>query len=134
MKADERAQAVKDAENRAYIAERRRLEEAQNQAHALAVRLAEKRGARKARAHFKAVGLASETTPPIHERGPVILAKLREMGHDPLNLPEFQNGKHDPTRAEVAALLPWSKVIFAKAWRHLMSMEPAAIRYAKPDS
>jgi hypothetical protein len=132
MKEAERAQSVMDAETLAYITERRRLEEAQKQAHALAVRQAEKRGAHKARSHFKAVGLASETTPPIHERGPVILAKLREMGHDPLNLPAFQNGKHDPTRAEVAALLLWSEVVFRKAWHRLMKSE--AIRYNRPVS
>ena len=134
MKEEERAKAITDAKARGEIAEWRRLKELEKQADALAVRNAEKQGANEMRRRFEVMGQETDTTPPVPERGPVILAKLRELGHDPLNLPAFQNGRHDPTRAEVAALLPWSRVVFRKAWIRLMNMDPPAIRYAKPDA
>jgi hypothetical protein len=122
MKEEERAKAIADAKARGEIAAWRRLKEIEKQADALAVRNAEKQGANEMRRRFEVMGQETDTMPPVPERGPVILAKLRELGFDPGNLPPWKPGATNPARAAVLQALPsppWTDSIFKRAWESL---------------
>lgn len=125
-------QAEREAETLAYITERRRIEDAQKRADELRIQQARKRGAAAARKNSKAMGEESVLTlPPVNARGPAIVAKLRELGFDPGNLPPWKPGATNPARAAVFQALPsppWTESTFKRAWESLSDV----LVYAKP--
>lgn len=111
-------------------AERLRIQQAAEDDHTRKKNLARKKGA----ADFRKCASSDDAKKRMSqaEKESLILAKLRELGHDPLNLPGFQNGSYDPVRADVAALVSLSGIALGKAWRQMV--KAGAIKYAKPDA
>ncbi len=59
-----------------------------------------------------------------------ILAKLIELGFDPMALPPFTAGKHSQAKLAARSALPYTVDMFDKAWKRL-SNAPSRIKYAE---